>query len=92
MTQEKLKRIVTAAAVAGTLLIVSLLGVIVYQLIEGAILDKRISDAEKEKARLEKVIEQKEGDLYYFESELGLNDLAYGKYGFSKPEDKTNNE
>jgi len=30
--------------------------------------------------------------IAYFESELGLNDLAYGKYGFSKPEDKTNNE
>ena len=33
MTQEKLKRVVTAAAVAGTLVVVCLLAVILYQVI-----------------------------------------------------------
>lgn len=92
MTEDKLRRTVMAAAVAGTLLVVSLLGVIVYQIVTITVLNKRIDRETKKIAELEQVVDKKEGDLNYFESELGLNDLAYGKYGFSKPEDKTNHE
>ena len=41
MTQEKLKRVVTAAAVAGTLIVVCLLAVIVYQIVHMIVLDNR---------------------------------------------------
>lgn len=92
MTEDKLRRTVIAAAVAGTLVGVSLFGVIVYQTVKIAVLNKRIERETQKIAELEQIVDKKEGDLSYFESELGLNDLAYGKYGFSKPEDKTNHE
>jgi len=47
MTQEKLKRVVTAAAVAGTLIVVCLLAVIVYQIVHMIVLDNRIKKVEK---------------------------------------------
>ena len=48
MTQEKLKRVVTAAAVAGTLVVVCLLAVLLYQVIHIAVLNKRIKNVQKE--------------------------------------------
>ena len=47
MTQEKLKRVVTAAAVAGTLVVVCLLAVLLYQVIHIAVLNKRIKNVQK---------------------------------------------
>lgn len=46
MTQEKLKRVVTAAAVAGTLVVVCLLAVILYQVIKIVVLNNRIDKVE----------------------------------------------
>ena len=53
MTQEKLKRVVTAAAVAGTLVVVCLLAVILYQVIKIVVLNNKIADSEAEISRLE---------------------------------------
>ncbi|MBQ8885428.1 MAG: hypothetical protein IJY62_03570 [Clostridia bacterium] len=92
MTEEKMRRTVIAAAVAGTLLLVFLLSVIVGQLIRMAVLDKRIDRANDQIAEYTQVIEKKENDLAYFESELGLETVARGEYGAYKPNETTNHE
>jgi cell division protein FtsB len=85
MTQEKLKRVVTAASVAGTVLIVCLLAVIVYQLVTMAVYDNRIKKIEAEIADLETQISQCEDELeretletYYTQK---LYQLGYYKKG-----------
>ena len=58
MTQEKLRRVVTAAAVAGTLVVVCLLAVIGYQIIKVIVLNNRIKEVEKDIAAYEEEIEK----------------------------------
>ena len=58
MTQEKLKRVVTAAAVAGTLIVVCLLAVIVYQIVHMIVLDNRIKKVEAETSYYEEQIKK----------------------------------
>jgi cell division protein FtsL len=85
MTQEKLKRIVTAASVAGTVLIVCLLAVIVYQLVTMAVYDNRIKKTEQEIADLQTQIAQCEDELekeqleFYYQQKL--YELGYYKTG-----------
>lgn len=76
MTQEKLRRVVTAAVVAGTTLFVILLSVLVYQIVTISVYNKRIEKIDSEIAELEQSIEKQESDLDYYSSELGKFWLA----------------
>ena len=76
MTQEKLRRVVTAAVVAGTTLFVVLLSVLVYQFVTISVYNKRIAKIEQENAALEESIAKQESDLEYYGSELGKFWLA----------------
>lgn len=88
MTQEKLRKIITASVAAATLLLVFLFSYLIYQWITIAVLDKRIEKIEEENARLEEVLNSKESDLAYYESVFGKEWLAFNK-GFVYPsEDK----
>ena len=79
MTQEKLRRVVTAAVVAGTTLFVILLSVLIYQWITIAVYDKRIEKINNEIAALEQEIESDEKDLEHYSSDLGKFWLAIEK-------------
>ena len=81
MTQEKLRRVVVAATVAGTILFVILLSVLVYQFIKMDSFDKRIENLEQENAQLEQESEDLEGELKDVNSDLGKLFLAI-KEGF----------
>lgn len=90
MTQEKLKRVVTAATVAGTLVIVCLLAVIVYQVIHIAVLNHRIKETEKDINTYETQKETAENDLEYYLGDLYLEQAAR-EHHFIKPGDKVSN-
>ena len=47
MTQEKMRKVITACVSAATVLFVLLLGYLVYQWVTMAILNKRIAEAEE---------------------------------------------
>ena len=79
MTQEKLRRIVTAAVVAGTALFVILLAVLVYQWVTIAVYNKRIEKVNGEIQALEESIAADEESLEYFDSDLGKFWLAMEK-------------
>ena len=76
MTQEMLRRVVTAAVVAGTTLFVVLLSVLIYQIAVISVYNKRIAKIEDQNAALEQSIANKEEDLEYYSSELGKFWLA----------------
>ena len=84
MTQEKMRKIITASVSAATLLLVFLLSFLVYQWITMAVLNKRIAKAEEQVAYYEEVIAKNEKDLSYYESILGKNHLAI-QNGFVHP-------
>lgn len=79
MTQEKLRRVVTAAVVAGTTLFVILLSVLVYQWIKIAVYNSRIEKLEEENAQIEAEIQDGEEALKYYGSDLGKFWLAMEK-------------
>ena len=90
MTQEKLSRIVTAAAVAGTILIVCLLAVIGYQIVKIIVLNNRIDKVEEDIASYEEMNQQNQNNLEYYLSDLYLEGEAY-KYHFIYPGEKQGN-
>ncbi len=79
MTEEKLRKVVTAITVAATTLFIILLAVIVYQVITISVLKNKEDRLTKENAKLEQVIEEGKLDAEYFESEIGLDWLAFQK-------------
>ena len=81
MTENKLRRIVTAVAVAGTCLLVFLATFIVCQLVTIGQYSSREDDLKKEIANLQTKIEQGGNDLEYYESEWYLQNEAW-KLGF----------
>ncbi|MBQ8658749.1 MAG: hypothetical protein IJ506_06405 [Clostridia bacterium] len=83
MTEEKLRKVITAAVVAATVLLVLLLVVIIYQIVTISVLDSREEKLEKENKQLQQVIDQNEQDAAYYESVLGQEWLAF-KEGFIK--------
>ena len=86
MTQDKMRRTITAIAVAGTTLLVVLLAYLVYQWITIAVLNKRIAKAEEDVAYYETLNEQSESDLEYYESDF-YKQLAAFKLGLIKGQD-----
>lgn len=85
MTQEKLRKLIVACAVAATLLLVLLLGVLTYQWIRIGVLNGRIRQIEQENARLEETIAQGTKDAEYYESVMGKEWLAF-QNGFVRPD------
>ncbi|MBR2329956.1 MAG: hypothetical protein IKA40_01795 [Clostridia bacterium] len=77
MTQEKMRKIVTACVVAATTLLVVLLSVLIYQWISYAVLCGRVDKLKAENAQLQEVIDKNEKDLEYYESEAGLEVNAW---------------
>lgn len=84
MTEEKMRKIITASVAAGTLLLVFLLGFLIYQWIYSSVLDKRIEALKAENAQLQQINEENEKDLAYYESIFGKEWLAF-QYGFVDP-------
>lgn len=81
MTEEKKKRLVAAGTVAVILLVVILLAVLVYQLVEIALLSDRKQSLKEEMQVLQEETERAETTLDYYKSYSGLLDKAY-EYGF----------
>ncbi len=77
MTQEKMRKIITACVAAATLFLVILLGVLIYQWIKIGVLNSRIDKIEKENARLEESIKAGTKDAEYYESVMGKEWLAF---------------
>ena len=84
MTQEKMRKIITACVSAGTLLLVVLLSVLIYQWIKIGVLNNRIENLTETKIELEEKIENAETDLDYYESVMGKEWLAF-ENGFVRP-------
>ncbi len=83
MTQDKLRRIITACVSAATVLLVFLTCFLIYQGITKAVLDKRIDRLEKANAEIEKKNEELLGEAEHWESDLGKEWLAF-QNGFIK--------
>lgn len=86
MTQEKLRKVITASVVAATLLLVFLLSYLTYQWIALAVQKKRIKEYEQNIARLEEVIEKGEQSAEYYES-VFYRDLAAWLAGYTRPQE-----
>ena len=87
MTQEKMRKLITASAVAATLLVVFLLSFLIYQWVQIAVYNKRIKDLEKETARLEQQLEENTMNAEYYESIFGKEWLAF-QNGFVRPSEE----
>lgn len=85
MTQEKMRKLITAIAVAATTLFVLLLAVLIYQWITIGVLNAREKRLEEENAQLQQVIDEKKMDAEFYESVIGKEWLAI-QNGFVFPE------
>lgn len=84
MTQEKMRKLITAGVVAATVLLVFLLAFLIYQWIKIGVLNNRIEKIEAENARLEETLNKGTQDAEYYESVMGQEWLAFEK-GFVRP-------
>ena len=73
MTQEKMRKVITACVSAATVLLMMLLGYLIYQWTTIAVYNKRIDKLETEIAYLEQVLAKGEDNLEYYKSEFYLN-------------------
>ena len=72
MTQDKMRKVITACVSAATFLLAFLLCFLVYQWITIAVYNKKIDKVEKEIAALELQLEQAENDQEFYETEYWL--------------------
>lgn len=70
MTQEKMRKLITAFVAAGTALLVFLLGVLIYQWITIGVNNRREKKINDEIARLEQQVAEAETDAAYYEGEV----------------------
>ena len=84
MTQEKMRKIITASVVAAVLLLVILSSVLIYQFIRIGVLNKRLSNLREGNAQLQEIIDEKQMDAEYYESVIGKEWLAIQE-GFVRP-------
>jgi cell division protein FtsB len=87
MTQEKMRRIITASAVSATLLLVFLFSFLVYQWVQIAVYNNRIKKLERENARLEEQLKEGTKDVEYYESIFGKEWLAH-QNGYVRPSEE----
>lgn len=88
MSRDKLKRMVTGITIAGTLLVVILVAIIVYQLITMGVKSSQISKLEEEIAETEEEISELEDELAEYLTDEALEKAAR-KAGYVYPDDKT---
>ena len=69
MTQDKMRKLITAGVVAATALLVILLSVLVYQWIKIGVYNKRIEETENSIAYWEEQNQTPENDLEYYTSD-----------------------
>ena len=81
MTEEKRNRIVVAVTVNLIILIAVLAAVIIYQICRITIATRNKNDLIRAIKDYESRTEQEEKNLDYWQSQSGLEDLAY-QYGF----------
>lgn len=86
MAQDKMRKLIAACVVAGTALLVFLLGVLVYQWIAMGVNARREKKIQEEIAYYEQQLASAEGDLEYYESDyykwletIKLRDLEENK-------------
>ena len=79
MTQEKLKRVIVACSVAGTLLLTILFAVIVGQIITICVKNNRLEKLEQEITQLEQQKEEGSDLADHLESDIGQFWLALQK-------------
>ena len=84
MTQDKMRKIITASVASATMLVVFLLAFLSYQWIKIGVQNKRIQDLKDENTRLEQQIDQNTKDAEYYESVFGKEWLAF-QNGFVRP-------
>ena len=72
MTQEKMRKVITACVSAATVLLVFLLSFLIYQWITIATLNKKIAKAEAEVAYWEQECAKSESIEEFYESEFYL--------------------
>lgn len=84
MTQDKMRKIITACVVAFTTLFVILLSVLVYGWIKISVLNRRETALEQENAKLEQQIKEGGADLAWAEGP-GRDWLAFEK-GWINPQ------
>ena len=77
MTQDKMRKIITASVSAATVLLVFLVGFVCYQWITMAVLDNRMEKLENENARYEQMNTEMKDELSFLESEMGKDWLAF---------------
>lgn len=70
MTQDKMRKMITAVVVAATMLLVILLSVLIYQWITIGVYNKRIAEAEEAIAYYTEQNAAAENDLEYYESDF----------------------
>ncbi|MBQ7913498.1 MAG: hypothetical protein IJ308_07155 [Clostridia bacterium] len=73
MTQDKMRRVITACVAAGTVLLTCLSVFIIYQWITLAVLNNQQKKLQNEVDHWDKKCEQAETDLEYYESDLYKN-------------------
>ncbi len=69
MTQEKMRKVITACVSAATVLLVLLFSYLIYQWVTIGVLNKRIAEAEAEVQHWQAIVDQGGSDLEYFQSE-----------------------
>jgi uncharacterized membrane protein len=82
MTQDKMRRVITACVAAGTFLLTFLSVVIVYQWITLAVLNHKEKKVQAEIDQKKQIVNELNMDLEYYESDLYLN-YAYWKFQIS---------
>jgi cell division protein FtsB len=70
MTQEKMRKLISAIVAAATVLLVILLSVLIYQWIKLAVLNNRIEKVKAENVEYKQEIEEGENDLSYYQSDF----------------------
>ena len=87
MTQEKMRKVITALASAATVLLITLFSYLVYQWITIAVYNKRIKELEAEITYWTQKKEEAQDIFEYSKSEYYLQD-ALIRYGFTLDENK----
>ena len=82
MTDEKRNRLIAAVTVNVILLIAILAAVVVYQIIQIKIVSRNRNDIVNKIEQLQQETEKVQNSLDYWQSQDGLEDLAY-EFGFA---------
>ena len=69
MTQEKMRKVITACVSAATVLLVLLFSYLIYQWVTISVLNDRIAEAEEAVSSWQEIVNQGGSDLEYYESQ-----------------------